>query len=96
MLATFAALPLIGIALILALPLMPDSVATPRPFGFSATPSSSLRVLTYRRGAATGWLPRPNSRLRRLYSTPSPGLATAYTSIGALRPPTSLQLWILP
>ena len=39
-------------------------------------------------GAATGWLPRPNSSLRRLNSTPSPGLATANTSIGASLPPT--------
>ena len=90
------ATPLMRIIFIFGLPTALDSVVAPSPLGSSAMPSCSLVVLTYSRGAATGWVPRPNSSLRRLNSTPSAGLATAYRSIGSFLPPTWLQLVILP
>ena len=96
MFATVGATPSIGIVRSLGLPATLLSVDRPRPFGFSAMPSSSALVLRYRRGAEICWSPRPNSSVRRLYSTPSLGLNTEYRSIGASRPPTSFQFVILP
>src|SRR5581483_6619111 len=73
------AVPSMRSILILELPATLDSVVTPKPRGSSMIDCSICVTFTYKRGAATGWLPRPNSSLRRLYSTPSLGLATANT-----------------